>query len=126
MERARDAAEQALKLDPSDAEVQTTLGFVRFRIDWDWPAAEAAFARACELSPGYAPAHHRRALLLSALGRHDEAVAEIGRAHELDPLSLIIGTAVGACPPLPEEVRGRRRAMPAHARHGRDVRAGAP
>lgn len=95
MARARDAAEQALRLDPSDAEVQTTLGFVRFRIDWDWPAAEEAFARACELSPGYAPAHHRLALLLSALGRHDEAVAEIRRAHELDPLSLIIGTAMG-------------------------------
>lgn len=95
MERARDAAEQALRLDPSDAEVQTTLGFVRFRIDWNWAAAEHAFARACALGPGHAPAHHRLALLLSALGRHDEALSEIHRAHELDPLSLIISTAVG-------------------------------
>ncbi|MEX2273067.1 MAG: protein kinase [Vicinamibacterales bacterium] len=95
MDRAREAAEQALQLDPTDAEVQTTLGFVRFRIDWNWAAAEQAFARACELSPGYAPAHHRLALLLSALGRHAEAASEIHRAHELDPLSLIISTAVG-------------------------------
>ena len=95
MARAREAAEQALRLDPSDTEVQTTLGFVRFRIDWDWHAAETAFVRACELSPGHAPAHHRLALLLSALGRHDEAIVEIRRAHELDPLSLIISTAVG-------------------------------
>ena len=95
MARAREAAEQALRLDPNDAEVQTAVAFVRFRIDWDWRAAEAAFVRACELGPGHAPAHHRFALLLSALGRHDEALAAIRRAHELDPLSLIIGTAVG-------------------------------
>lgn len=95
MARARDAAAQALRLDPSDTEVQTALGFVRFRIDWAWRDAEAAFVRACELSPGHAPAHHRYALLLSALGRHDEAVRGIRRAHELDPLSLIISTAVG-------------------------------
>jgi serine/threonine protein kinase/tetratricopeptide (TPR) repeat protein len=95
MARAREAAEQARRLDPSDAEVQTALGFVRFRIDWDWRAAEAAFVRACELSPGHAPAHHRLALLLSALARHEEAIVAIRRAHELDPLSLIISTAVG-------------------------------
>jgi len=93
--RAREAAEQALRLDPNDAEVQTALAFVRFRIDWDWRAAEAAFVRACELGPAHAPAHHRFALMLSALGRHEEALAKIRRAHELDPLSLIIGTAVG-------------------------------
>jgi tetratricopeptide (TPR) repeat protein len=95
MARAREAAAQALRLDPSDTEVQTALGFVRFRIDWDWRGAEEALDRACELSPGHAPAHHRLALLLTALGRHDEALVEIRRAHELDPLSLIISTAVG-------------------------------
>ena len=97
MARAREAAEHALRLDPagSETEVQTALGFVRFRIDWNWEAAERAFRRACELSPGHAPAHHRFALLLSALARHDEALAEIQQAHGLDPLSLIISTAVG-------------------------------
>ncbi len=95
MARARETAEQALRLDAGDTEVQTALGFVRFRIDWNWGAAESAFVRACKLSPGHAAAHHRYALLLSALGRHGEATEEIRRAHELDPLSLIISTAVG-------------------------------
>lgn len=95
MARARDAAEQALRLDPTETEVQAAVGFVRFRIDWKWAEAEGAFRRACELSPGHALPHHRFALLLSALGRHDEALVEIQRARELDPLSLIIGTAVG-------------------------------
>jgi serine/threonine protein kinase/tetratricopeptide (TPR) repeat protein len=93
--RARRAAEEAIRLDDGLAEAHSALGFVRFRIDWDWTAAEASLKRACALNPGHAPAHHRYALLLSAIGRHDEALAEIRRAHELDPLSLIIGTAYG-------------------------------
>ncbi len=92
---ARKAAETAIGLDDQLAEAHSALGFVRFRIDWDWPAAEASLKRACDINPGYAPAHHRYALLLTAIGRHDEAIAEIRRAYELDPLSLIIGTAYG-------------------------------
>lgn len=95
MARAREAAEQAIGLDDSLAEAHAALGFVRFRIDWAWDAAEKALRRACSLNAGFAPAHHRLALLLSALGRHDEALAAIRRALEVDPLSLIIGTAVG-------------------------------
>jgi tetratricopeptide (TPR) repeat protein len=93
--RARQAAEKAIGLDDQLAEAHAALGFVRFRIDWDWPAAETSLKRACDINPGYAPAHHRYALLLTAVGRHDEAIAEIRRAYELDPLSLIIGTAYG-------------------------------
>jgi serine/threonine-protein kinase len=92
---ARDAAERAIALDDQLAEAHSALGFVRFRVDWDWAGAEVSLKRACELNPGHAPAHHRYALLLSALGRPGEAIAEIRRAYELDPLSLIIGTAYG-------------------------------
>jgi serine/threonine protein kinase/tetratricopeptide (TPR) repeat protein len=92
---ARKAAERAIALDGQLAEGHSALGFVRFRVDWDWSGAQASFERACELNPGHAPAHHRYALLLSALGRHDEALGEIRRACELDPLSLITRTAHG-------------------------------
>jgi serine/threonine-protein kinase len=93
--RAREAAEQAIRLDDQLAEAHSALGFVRFRIDWRWADAAASFKRACELNPGHAPAHHLYALLLCALGRVEEAVSEIRRARELDPLSLIIGCAYG-------------------------------
>jgi eukaryotic-like serine/threonine-protein kinase len=93
--RARAAAEEAIRLDDGLAEAHTALGLVRFRVDWNWPAAEASLKRACELNPGHAPAHHWYALLLCVVGRHDEAIAEIRRAHELDPLSLVIGAAYG-------------------------------
>lgn len=95
IDRARAAAERAVALDESLAEAQAAVGLVRFRLEWNWSGAERALDRACELNPGLAPAHQRRALLLCALGRHDEALAAIRRAHELDPLSLIISTAVG-------------------------------
>ena len=95
VEKARRAAERAITLDDQLAEAHSALGFVRFRIDWDWPAAEAAFRRALEINPGHASTRHRYALLLASLGRCDDAIAEIRRAHELDPLSLIIGTAYG-------------------------------
>jgi len=93
--RARQAAEHAIRLDEGLAEAHAALGFVQFRIDWNWHAAEVSLMRACVLNPGHAPAHHQYALLLSVLARHDEAIAEIRRAYELDPLSLIIGTAYG-------------------------------
>jgi serine/threonine-protein kinase len=95
MARARRAAEQALRLDGSLAEAHAAIGFVRFRLDWDWAAADAAFTRACELNPGHAAAHHSYAMFLTARGRGDAAIAEICRAAELDPLSLIISTAHG-------------------------------
>jgi TolB-like protein/Tfp pilus assembly protein PilF/predicted Ser/Thr protein kinase len=93
--RARSAAQEAIRLDDELAEAHSALGFVHFRVDWNWGAAETSFARACKLSPGHASAHHRYALLLSALGKHEEALGRIRHAYELDPLSLIIGSAYG-------------------------------
>ena len=93
--RARAAAERAVALDPGLAEAYAALGWVRFRIEWKWDEAERALRRASELNASHAPAHHRRAMLLSALGRHEEALKAIRLAHELDPLSLIIRTATG-------------------------------
>lgn len=95
LSRARQAAERAIGIDDELAEAHSTLGFVRYRIDWDWPAAEASLQRACALNPGLSSAHHRYALLLSTLGRHAEALDEIAKAEALDPLSSIIGTAHG-------------------------------
>ncbi|MBI3841067.1 MAG: tetratricopeptide repeat protein [Thaumarchaeota archaeon] len=82
-------------LDPGLAEAQSSLGLVRFQYDWDWQGAEEAFRQAIRMNPSYAPAHHYFADLLKALGRFDEALSEIAKAQELDPLSLAISTGVG-------------------------------
>ena len=80
-------AQKALSLDPETPEAYTALGTVKRIYDWDWAGAEADFRRAIELNPNYARAHLGYALLLSCLGRGDEALVEIKHAMEIDPLS---------------------------------------
>jgi len=75
------------------AEAHEVLGLIR-EFDYEWSAAEHEFLRAIELKPEYPTAHHRYALLLSFTGRADEGRAEIERARQLDPTSLIINAAV--------------------------------
>jgi len=88
-------AAKAITLDPSEAEAHSSLGYVKFRIDWDWAGAETEFRRALELKPGYAKAHEWYGLFLSLMGRFDEALVEMRRAQELDPLSPSVGTGIG-------------------------------
>jgi serine/threonine-protein kinase len=89
--KARAAAAKALDLDESLADPHASLGWVAAFYDWDWTLAEREFKRALELQPSYpATTQLWYALLLSAISRHDEAVVEIGRAAELDPLAPVI------------------------------------
>jgi TolB-like protein len=93
--KAEAAAKRALELDDRLAEAHTSLAFVRHRFYWDWEGAERAFRRAIELNPNYSTARHWYALFLSTRGRHEEAIAQIHQAQQVDPLSLSINTAVG-------------------------------
>jgi TolB-like protein/DNA-binding winged helix-turn-helix (wHTH) protein len=96
MSAAQAAAEKALHLDGTLAETHTSLAAVRILHNWDWTGAEQEFQRAIDLNPNYAQAHHWYGnLLLGPEGRHDEAISELQRAQELDPLSLIINADVG-------------------------------
>jgi DNA-binding winged helix-turn-helix (wHTH) protein/TolB-like protein/Tfp pilus assembly protein PilF len=96
MQRAKDAALQALELDGSLAEAHTSLAKIKQFYDWDWEGAEASFQRAIALNPDYETAHHWYAQLLMDIGRAQEAFREIHRARELSPHSLIINTDVGS------------------------------
>ncbi len=93
--RAKENALKALRLDDSLAEAHASLAYVRFFFDRDRHRAEASFRRAIDLNPSYATAHHWLANALSAMGRHDEAMAEIRQAEQLNPQSAIIKTAAG-------------------------------
>ena len=48
-----------------------------------------------QLNPNYAVGHQWYGEYLAARGRHEEAIAAIGRALDLDPLSLIIHATLG-------------------------------
>ena len=56
--------------------------------EWDWAGAEREYRRAIELNPSLVEAHNRYAEYLSVMERHAEALAEIKRAQELDPLQI--------------------------------------
>jgi serine/threonine protein kinase/Tfp pilus assembly protein PilF len=93
--KAKALASKALQLDEALAEAHTSLAFVLSFFDWDWPGAEREFRRATELNPNYATAHQWFAMVLVELSKISEAMQQIHKALELDPLSLIINTSAG-------------------------------
>jgi eukaryotic-like serine/threonine-protein kinase len=82
------AALRALELDPSVAEAHASLAWGSFVFDHDWTAAERQYREALRLSPNYDGGHRSFAIFLMRMGRFEEAIREVKRAHELDPLSL--------------------------------------
>ena len=92
---ARGAALRALEIDDSLAEAHASLAQARFLFDWDWAGAEREYRRAIGLKPNYATAHHWYGMFLAARNRMVEALHELRRAEDLDPLSLIIRANVG-------------------------------
>ena len=81
-------ASKALELDPTLADAHAALAFVMYAFEWNWSEAGQQFRRAIELNPNYGDAHHGYALFLETMGRRDEAIAEIDKAFQLDPLTL--------------------------------------
>jgi tetratricopeptide (TPR) repeat protein len=88
--RAKAAAVKALQLDNTLGEAHTSLAFCLDAFDWDLKSADTEFRRGIELNPGYATAHHWYAWHMALLRKNDDAIAEMKRAQDLDPLSLII------------------------------------
>ena len=93
-ERAKESALAAVEADPQLAEAHASLGFVKLHYDRDWIAAERELRKAIQLKPGNQVAHRWYAYSLSAMGRHDEAYAEIECARQISPQSAVIATAV--------------------------------
>ncbi|HEX7151142.1 MAG TPA: protein kinase [Thermoanaerobaculia bacterium] len=95
MPKAKAAAMRALEIDDGLAEAWASLGAVKWWFDWDWDGAEQAYRRAIELNPNYATAHDGYAMLLCARNRPSEAIEQVTKAGDLDPLSLIIAVHAG-------------------------------
>ncbi|HEX7313414.1 MAG TPA: protein kinase [Pyrinomonadaceae bacterium] len=93
-EKAVAAALRAVEADDTLAEAHASLGFVKLYYERDWKGAERELSRAVELKPESAVARRWHAFNLSAMGRHDEALAEIERARECAPRSPVVATGV--------------------------------
>jgi TolB-like protein/Tfp pilus assembly protein PilF len=94
-DKAKSAYKRALELDPKLAEAHASAGLVAMNYDWDWPLAEQELRRAIALDPNNALFYDWYAEYLMAVGRANESIDNIERAHELDPFSIIINLDVG-------------------------------
>ena len=83
--KARDAAAEALKLEPGLGQPHAVLAYVKLFHDFDWTGAEAEFRRAIELEPSVARTHRLYAQALMSRGRFDEAIAQSKLASSLAP-----------------------------------------
>jgi TolB-like protein/DNA-binding winged helix-turn-helix (wHTH) protein len=86
--KSKAAATTALQMDDGLAEAHNALAMSLYLYDWDWAGAEKEFQRALALNPNYATAHQWYGQYQRSMGSKNWA-AEVQRAHELDPLSLI-------------------------------------
>ena len=93
---AKIAATQALVLDPRLAEAHAALGLVKSHYEFDFPGAQREFLKAIELNRNYVNAHLFYAgAYLTPMGRHQEAIAEMQKALEVDPLSVALNNMLG-------------------------------
>jgi TolB-like protein/Tfp pilus assembly protein PilF len=88
--KAKAAIMKGLELDDTEAEVHEILAGVVLHSDWDWVTAEREYQRAIALDLNRADGHFMYADFLVSIGRPREALAEMARALELDPLNFLI------------------------------------
>ena len=93
--KAKAAALKAISLDDSLAEAYISLATIKSSYEWKWSEAEADFQKGLELNPNYATGHLWYSFYLLLIGRNEEALKEVEKAQELDPLSLIINANRG-------------------------------
>jgi DNA-binding winged helix-turn-helix (wHTH) protein/TolB-like protein/cytochrome c-type biogenesis protein CcmH/NrfG len=86
---ARHAAHEAIRINPDLPEAQRLDGYVKWLLDWNWPAAEVAFRRAIELDPSEAESTRSLGHALSQAGRRSEADIAMRRVRALEPLNAM-------------------------------------
>jgi TolB-like protein len=90
--QAKAAAERAAQINPALSEAQTSLGIVNFWMEWNWHAAEKALRRALQFDASNVIAYRLLAHILSQMGRHKEALAQMELGRRLDPFSPVMQT----------------------------------
>jgi TolB-like protein/DNA-binding winged helix-turn-helix (wHTH) protein len=85
--KSRAAALRAIALDPDSASAYGKLAGLDFTAGWNWPKAEQEYLQAISLDPNDAEVHSSYAIFLVAMGKPQEAIAELKKAQSLDPVS---------------------------------------
>ena len=93
--KAKQAANRAMELNPALAEAYEAIGHIELLDGLNWRKAAENYLNAIQLNPGFSTARQRYALMHATQGKYMEALEEIKKAQDLDPLSKIINTDVG-------------------------------
>jgi DNA-binding winged helix-turn-helix (wHTH) protein/TolB-like protein/tetratricopeptide (TPR) repeat protein len=91
-QKARDTVIKALSLDPNLGEGYRALADIQALIEWNFTEAEKNYRKAIEIAPNEADTHLGYANFLSSLGRHDEAIKEVEKAVQINPVAPYILT----------------------------------
>jgi tetratricopeptide (TPR) repeat protein len=93
--KARDYLQRAMKLDDTLAEAHCTSALIKSWYEFDWIGAEREFQASLSLDPGQVTTLLWQSLYLSAMGRHQEAIASMRQAKEAEPLSSSVNMYLG-------------------------------
>src|ERR1700736_2886558 len=94
--KATAMAQKAIALDPNLGDPPASLGLIHALFDFDFATSVREFEEAIRLNPNYATAHHWFGdSTLPSLGQFDRANAEVNRALEVDPLSVVYNVDAG-------------------------------
>lgn len=94
LQKARNAAENAARLDPNLPDAHEALATIKDTFDWNWAEAEKEYLKAIEVDSKNADAHFSYSLFLSRFKRHNEAVREVETARQLNPTVMYIQNQV--------------------------------
>jgi len=85
--RAKNAADKAIKLDPSIDEAYTALAILILYQDWNWPKAKEAFEKAIDNNPNNAIAHAHFAWYHILFNNKEDCLYHAKQAAIIEPLS---------------------------------------
>jgi len=91
--RAKEMALNALRARQDLGDAHAALATVKRLFEWDWAGAEAEYLTALVLSSN-AAIHQAYGAHLAATGMAEEALRELRRSEEIDPLSAMVNVGV--------------------------------
>jgi len=95
--QARRAVETALSLDPELPEARCVEGLISFLYEWEWQKAARQFEALLAQHPNHGIALNWYALLLAALGRHEESLQVMNHALAAEPGAPYAHIGVARC-----------------------------
>ncbi len=87
--KARQSAMKALEIDERLSQAHSSLAWVKYVYEWNFPEAETEFRRSLELHPSTSWPPLWYGMYLAQGNRIEESIAEMKKVQQMDPLSPV-------------------------------------